>query len=400
MKRIQQHLPGNRIFLTTAFMLCFVLLTFTACSQQATQRGTDDCNYIEDGFGPDGKVEVRAETVVSGLEVPWAIAFLPDGNLLVTERPGRIRLVKDYNGDAQLAEKPVATISTASTSEGGLMGIAAHPDFISNRLFYIYVTVESGGNATNQVEQWRLSDDGTSAEQVKVIYDGIKASRNHNGGRIAFGPDNMLYVGTGDASDPDLSQDPSSPNGKLLRITPDGQVPDDNPRPDSPLFLMGIRNTQGWAWPNPDDANTLWVTDHGPSGEMLRFGHDEVSIARANDNLGWPTIYKCEQEAGLVSPSIVWQNAVPPGGAAIYTGDAIPEWKGNLIVGTLGSQHLHRVVFENGKVSSNEVYFRKEHGRLREVIMSPEGELFITTSNCDGRGSCPGSGDAILRITR
>jgi aldose sugar dehydrogenase len=381
-------------------LLPFLFGIHTACSQSATQTESSGCYYVEDGFGPDGSVGVKTETVVSGLEVPWGIAFLPGGDLLVTERPGRIRLVKDYNGSAQLIEEPVATLSTASTSEGGLLGIATHPDFESNRLFYIYVTVEEGGNEMNQVQQWRLSADGTSAEQVKVIFGDIRASRNHNGGRIAFGPDNMLYVGTGDASDPDLSQDPESPNGKLLRLTPDGEIPEDNPRPDSPVFLMGIRNTQGWAWPNPNDAGSLWVTDHGPSGDRMRFGHDEVSIVSAGDNLGWPDIYKCEEQQGLVSPSIVWQNALPPGGAAIYTGNDIPEWKGNLIIGTLGSRHLHRVVIENDKVSSNEVYFRNQHGRLREVIMSPEGDLFVTTSNCDGRGSCPDTRDAILRITK
>jgi aldose sugar dehydrogenase len=392
-KKRTAHLPG-------LLLLPFLLGIHTACSQSATQTESSGCYYVEDGFGPDGSVGVKAETVISGLEVPWGIAFLPGGDLLVTERPGRIRLVKDYNGSAQLIEKPVATLSTASTSEGGLLGIATHPDFESNRLFYIYVSVEDGGSEMNQVQQWRLADDGTSAEQVKVIFADIRASRNHNGGRIAFGPDNMLYVGTGDASDPDLSQDPDSPNGKLLRLTPEGEIPEDNPRPDSPVFLMGIRNTQGWAWPNPDDAGSLWVTDHGPSGDRMRFGHDEVSIVSAGDNLGWPDIYKCEEQQGLVSPSIVWQNALPPGGAAIYTGTDIPEWKGNLIIGTLGSRHLHRVVIENGKVSSNEVYFRNQHGRLREVIMSPEGDLFVTTSNCDGRGSCPDTRDAILRITK
>ncbi|MFW6290459.1 MAG: PQQ-dependent sugar dehydrogenase [Mariniphaga sp.] len=400
MKQHQQQPVRKGSYPTLIFVFLFMMVAGKACSQTSTQGGSNGCNYVEDGFGPDGSVEVKAETVVSGLEVPWAIAFLPNGDMLVTERPGRIRMVKDYNGNAQLVEKPVAAVTTANTSEGGLLGIATHPDFESNRLFYIYVTVSKNGSTMNQVEQWRLSDDGTSAEQVKVIYDQIQAAQNHNGGRIAFGPDNMLYIGTGDAGKPDLSQDPDSPSGKLLRITPEGEIPGDNPRSGNPMFLMGIRNTQGWAWPDSDDANTLWVTDHGPSGEMMRFGHDEVNIVSANDNLGWPAIYKCESEPGMISPSLVWQNAVPPGGAAIYTGNDIPEWKGNLIIGTLGSRHLHRVVIENGKVDSHEVYFENQHGRLREVIMSPEGDLYITTSNCDGRGSCPDLGDEILRITK
>ncbi len=400
MKLHSQHtLNRQNIFVIWILLSIFIPIN-TACSQTSSPNSNERCVYVEDGFGPDGQLEVKAEMVVSGLEVPWAIAFLPNNKLLVTERPGRVRLVENYNSNAQLVDKPVATLDIASSSEGGLLGITLHPDFEDNRLFYLYVTVNKGNDAINQVVQWRLAEDGTSAEQVRVIYDAIAASRNHNGGRIAFGPDDMLYIGTGDASDPGTSQDTESPNGKILRLTPDGNVPDDNPRAGNPLFLMGIRNTQGWAWPDQNDANTLWVTDHGPSGERMRFGHDEVSIVSANDNLGWPTIYKCESREGMITPSLVWQNAVPPGGAAIYTGDAIPEWKGNLFIGTLGSRHIHRVVIESGSVTSHEVYFRNEYGRLREVIMGPDGHLYFTTSNCDGRGSCPDSGDAILRVTK
>lgn len=391
--------PGQSIWIFI-LVISFVTPLNNACSQTANQSGQSNCKYIDQGFGPEGTVEVSAETVVSGLEVPWGIAFLPNGDLLVTERPGRLRLVKDYRNNAQLVEQPVATFDPAASSEGGLLGIALHPDFESNRYFYVYVTVAKNNTTMNQVEQWRLSDDGTSAEQVKVIFDGIDAARNHNGGRIAFGPDGMLYVGTGDATNPESSQDPESPNGKLLRLTPDGEIPDDNPRQGNPMFLMGIRNTEGWAWPNQNDANTIWLTDHGPSGERLRFGHDEVNVAGANDNLGWPTIYKCETEPGLVTPVLTWNDAVPPGGAAVYTGNSIPEWEGDLIVGSLGARHLHRVVIENGIVQSNEVYFRNELGRLREVIMGPDGEMYITTSNCDGRGNCPGERDKILRIVK
>ncbi|HZH71190.1 MAG TPA: PQQ-dependent sugar dehydrogenase [Mariniphaga sp.] len=378
-----------------------ILLTVNpGCSQSISDNADDNCVYITDGIGNDGTISVKAETVVDGLEVPWGIAFLPNGDMLVTERPGRIRMVKNYAENPELIKQPVATISTANTSEGGLLGIAIHPDFISNRLFYIYVTVDQGNDTYNQVEQWRLAKDGTTAEQVKVIFDNIQASRNHNGGRVAFGPDNMLYVGTGDASSPSLSQDPESPNGKLLRITPDGEIPEDNPISGNPMYLMGIRNTQGWAWPDPDDASELWFTDHGPSGERMRFGHDEMSIARAGDNLGWPDIYRCETKNGMITPSIVWKDAAPPGGAAIYTGDAIPEWKGSFLIGTLGSSHLQRIVIENQKVTTNEVYFKDDFGRIREVIQGPDGHLYITTSNCDGRGNCQTQKDVILRISK
>jgi glucose/arabinose dehydrogenase len=355
------------------------------------------CTLVEDGFGPEGPVAVRAEEVVSGLEVPWGLAFLPGGDLLVTERPGRLRLVRD----GRLVPTPVASVATGASSEGGLLGIALHPDFAANRFVYLYVTVSGDGGPTNQVERWRLAEDGLSAARDRVIYGGIPAARFHNGGRLRFGPDGMLYVGTGDARDPDLSQDPMSPAGKLLRLTPEGAIPDDNPIPGSPAFLLGLRNTQGWDWPG-NDAATLWITDHGPSGEFGRRGHDEVSVATPGDNLGWPTIYGCEERDGLVTPLLTWENAAPPGGAAIYTGTAIPEWRGSLLVGTLGSQHLHRVVIEDGRLVRHEGYFAgaEGFGRLREVLMGPDGALYVTTSNCDGRAACPPDGDRVLRITR
>lgn len=356
----------------------------------------EQCTLVEDGYGPQGTEEVQAEVVASGFEVPWGIAFVGDGDMLVTERPGRIRLVRD----GTVEPEPVATIGAAATGEGGLLGIAAHPDFASNRYFYVYYTAEQGGAPVNRVERWRLAEDQRSASRDRVILDGIPAATYHNGGRLRFGPDGMLYVGTGDARDASLSQDRSSLAGKLLRITPDGQVPGDNPFPGSPVYLTGIRNTQGFDWP---DASTLWVTDHGPSGEMGRRGHDEVSVARAGANLGWPDIYGCASAAEMVTPSLTWEEAVPPGGAAMYRGDALPAWQGSLLIGTLGSRHLHRVAFEpDGRVGRHEVYLQGNppdgYGRLREVVMGPDGALYVTTSNCDGRGTCPADGDRILRI--
>jgi glucose/arabinose dehydrogenase len=189
-------------------------------------------------------------------------------------------------------------------------------------------------------------------------------------------------------------------HSQILRVTPDGQVPLDNPTPGNPAFISGIRNTQGFDWLN---HSTLVVTDHGPSGELGRTGRDEVTVARAGENLGWPTIYGCQTRSGLVSPSINWATAIPPGGAAIYTGNAIPAWKGSLIMGTLGSRHLHRLSFNPnnpGQVRRSKAYLQDVQGRLREVIMSPNGELYVTTSNCDARGECPPERDKILRITR
>lgn len=392
-------LSKNKIFLT------FVPFLFIAATCELINGGDQqdvDCLLVQDGYGPAGTVEIITETVVTGLEVPWAIAFLPNGDALVTERGGRLRLVTDIYNNPQLMSEPVATFETASTSEGGLLGLELHPDFENNRLFYIYVTVYKDWewSIENRVERWQLSEDGRSAQRESLIYEEIVAANIHNGGRIKFGPDGMLYVGTGDAGDADLSQVPASPNGKLLRLTPEGEVPDDNPEWENPVFISGIRNTQGWAWPDENNASTVWLVDHGPSGEMLRFGHDEVNIGHAGDNLGWPNIYGCEEEESLKAPILTWEDAVPPGGADIYTGDAIPEWEGSLIIGTLRSKHLHRVVIQDGIVENHEVYLQDEYGRIRDVAMGDDGELYITTSNCDGRGTCPGEKDKIIRITR
>ncbi|MCP3139628.1 PQQ-dependent sugar dehydrogenase [Pyxidicoccus xibeiensis] len=378
--------------------LVVLALSASACRRSQAQgtASPQDCVLVEDGWGADGSVPFTVDVVAEGLEVPWGIAWLPGGDALVTERPGRVRLLKG----GVLQPTPVATLRTTRTAEGGLLGIAAHPDFATTRQFYVYVTTDASGRDENRVERWTLSPDGATATFDRVIFGGIPSATYHDGGRIRFGADGMLYVGTGDARDPDRSQDVKDPAGKLLRLTPEGQVPQDNPFPGSPAYLTGIRNLQGWDW---KDATTLYVTDHGPSGETMRRGHDEVSVARPGANLGWPGIYACETREGQVTPSLTFEDAAPPGGAAIYTGTAIPEWTGSLLVGTLGSRHLHRVEFSAdapGRVARHEVYLRNTHGRLREVLMGPDGHLYVTTSNCDGRGDCGPSKDRILRLRR
>ncbi len=346
-------------------------------------------------WGPPGRVQIDVETVVSGLEVPWGIGFLPDGAMLVTERPGRIRL---WRGGALTT---VGEVAVAPDGEGGLLGIAIAPDFADSRAFFIYYTAQEDGGTVNRVERWRLSEDGASARFDARLLDDIPAAQYHDGGRLRIGPDGKLYVGTGDAREPGLSQQHASPAGKILRLELDGAIPADNPF-SGPTFIYGLRNTQGFDW---IDDDTLVVTDHGPSGELAgRRHHDEVTVARAGDNLGWPEIYACEAAEGMRSPAMTWATAAPPGGAAIYRGHAIPEWTGSLLMGVLGAKHLHRLVIEGERVASHEVYLLGDPpggaGRLRDVIMGPDGDLYVTTSNCDGRGTCPSDGDRILRITR
>lgn len=359
------------------------------------------CLLVDDDFGPKGQVPVRVEVVAKGLEVPWGIGFLPGGDMLVTERPGRVRRV----GKDGAVSPPVAELQVSGDGEGGLLGLALAPDFATSRRFYLYVSGKKDDEVSNRIERWTLSEDGQRASFERRILEGLPGAKYHDGGRLRFGPDGMLYVGTGDAREPGLSQDPSSLAGKLLRLTPDGGVPADNPRPGSPAFLTGIRNLQAFDWPDPKDASRLYVADHGPSGDTGRWGHDEISVATRGQNLGWPDIYACETRAGMVTPSLVFDDAAPPGGAAIYTGKAIPEWRGSFLVGTLKSKHLQRVALdEAGRVKMHEAYFEGDRpegfGRLREVVMGPDGELYVTTSNCDGRGECGPDRDLILRVTR
>lgn len=387
-----------RVFILCVFCLPLGVLAGCADSQEGPQ--SKKCLLRSDSFGEKGGTPIKAEVVVSGLETPWGVAFLPNGDALITERPGRVRLITN-----RLLEKaPVITIDIGASSEGGLLGIALHPkfDYQSNRLFYLYYTTNKSGKSINRVEQFELAKDGKSAVAKKIIVDDIPAAQFHNGGRIRFGPDGNLYIGTGDARVPDLSQDKNSLAGKILRVTPDGEVPADNPFANSATYIWGIRNTQGFVWL---DDSSMWVTDHGPSGDLGRRGHDEVSHATAGSNLGWPTIFGCQANPNMTSPSITWKTAVPPGGAARYTGTAIPGWAGSLLIGSLGSKHLQRVVFSPNdptQVIQNEVYFEGDPpnglGRIREVLMGKDGNLYLTTSNCDGRGKCPPEKDKLLRI--
>lgn len=372
------------------------LLGSVACNSGMGQTGegaarAEGCQLVEQGFGPDGSLAIEARPLVRGLEVPWSIAFLPGGDYLVTERPGRVRLVR---GGALVTE-PVVEISVGEAGEGGLLGIAVDPRFAENRLFYVYYTAVKQSGTVNRVERYRLSEDLASATPDRVILDDVPAGPFHNGGRIRFGPDGMLYVGTGDARDPAIAQDPQSPAGKILRMTPDGGVPADNPLPGLLTYLLGIRNTQGFDWLAPD---TLAVTDHGPTGELGRTGADELNFARAGENLGWPTSWRCEAGEGMLAPALAWNEALPPGGAALY--------RGSLYISSLGAKHLQRVVLApdgSHRVEGHEVYLRGDPdsgglGRLREAIVSPSGALWVTTSNCDGRGECGPERDGIFEI--
>jgi glucose/arabinose dehydrogenase len=383
--------------LASALLVAAAALIAPACGSDASLMPlVAGCTLVEQGSGPPGTTPLRVEMVASGLEVPWGVAFLPGGDALVTERPGRIRILRG----GVLDPAPVATVAVAAAGEGGLLGVAADPAFATNRRFYVYATVEQGGGTVNRIARYALASDGRSATEEAVILDGIGAAIVHDGGRIRFGPDGRLYAGTGDATVPASARDPGSLNGKILRMGTDGEIPADNPDPASLVFLSGLRNPEAFDWL---DGATLVVGDHGPSGELGRRGGDEISVARAGADLGWPDAWRCETRDGVTSPVLAFVDATPPGGGSLYRGDAIPSWRGSFLFGSLGSRHLHRVVLAaDGGVDLHEVYLAGDPpagvGRVREVVQAPDGSLWVTTSNCDGRGSCPAERDAIFRI--
>jgi glucose/arabinose dehydrogenase len=372
-------------------------IAVVACGGCTSAGAAAGCLLVESGHGPAGDVPIRVERVASGLDTPWALAFLPGGDVLVTERPGRIRIVR---GGA-LEPEPVAVLEVGEEGEAGLLGIAADPAFVENRRVYVYHSYRASGRIVNRLVRLVLAADGRSAALEKVLLDGIPGARTHDGGRVRFGPDGMLYVGTGDARLPRGSQDRDYLGGKLLRLTTEGEPAPGNPVAGNPLLLLGVRNTQAFDWLDPA---TLVVADHGPSGDTGRSGHDELNVARAGANLGWPDRYACEAGPGT-APVLVFADATPPGGASVYRGDAVPEWKGSVLVGTLGSRHLQRVVLApDGTLERHEVYLAGDPpaglGRIRDVAQGPDGALWLTTSNCDGRGACGPEGDLVVRIVR
>ena len=380
---------------------------------------TESCRPVQGEPGQPGTVALHVEVMVDGLEIPWGLAILPSGDLLVTERPGRVRLIQD----GEIVPEPVLEFGVSilpplfgnpiAGSEGGLLGLLLHPEFDTNRQFYIFYNIDNEiGESVGRIERYVLSDDGRSATLDRLIIDELPAGLHHQGGRMRLGPDGMLYVGVG-AYDPPEAQDPGTLAGKLLRMDLEGGIPADNPDPNSHIFVSGIRNTQGYDW--FDDQHIVMV-DHGPSGFELGnpdlIGYDELNVVTAGDNLGWPIIWGCDTQEGMVSPVLMWRNSVPPTGGIFYRGDLIPEWTDSFLFTTVGlskritgrdiaGRHLHRVVFDQNDpytVLEHEVYLHNVHGRLRTVVSDADGYLYVMTSNCDNRGECPPEGDKILRI--
>jgi len=372
--------------------LCLALIV-TGCGSAAPTGVKDDQNFETQ----DKETRFRVETVAAGLEVPWALTWLPNKDLVFTERPGRVRIIQ--NG--KLKAEPIYTVPDVEPSgESGLMDITLHPKYSSNK--FVYLAYAYNEDAEKYIKVVRYKFDGKTFAEPKNIIDKIPAAPNHAGTRARFGLDGKLYIATGDSTDWELAQVKDSLAGKVLRLNDDGTVPKDNPfvndkayRPE--IWTIGMRNPQGLAF--QPGSGLLFETEHGPSGfEGKGGGGDEVNIIERGKNYGWPEIHHRETREGMESPLLEYSPACAPASAAFYNGSVFPAFKGNFFFGCLRGTRIIRVVLDGRKVVSQEDLLSGNFGRIRDVAEGPDGFIYFSTSNRDGRGTPADNDDRILRF--
>jgi glucose/arabinose dehydrogenase len=369
--------PTAVSFGRTVLLTVLLVLLCAACDRTYEGSGGDgqDPGPIDAG----GKTEdtagsgrttvkrVEVSTLATNLEVPWSFAFLPDDDALVTERDSGRLLRVSSSGDI----REIQTLPESGSGEGGLLGVAVSPDYEEDHYVYAYYTTERD----NRVVRFRIG------EKPEAILTGIPVNSYHDGGRIKFGPDGMLYVTTGDAGDPENSQDRSSLGGKILRIEPDGSIPPDNPFPANPVYSFGHRNVEGLAW---DADGQLYASEFGQNT------WDEVNRIEAGENYGWPEVEgKGGEDEGYVDPITVWPTSeASPSGAEIMVDGAIPQWEGDLFVTALRGERLwHLELNGRGEIIERQKLLYAEVGRVRDVAQAPDGSLWVSTSNQDSYGN-------------
>ncbi|MEM7044436.1 MAG: PQQ-dependent sugar dehydrogenase [Pseudomonadota bacterium] len=370
----------NKLASVSAFALFLVL----GCSAQTATVPPGDTITSE-------QATFRVELVTDGLEFPWGMAFLPDGDMLITERDGRLRLVSGGGLDPT----PIAGVPDVFASgQGGLLDVAIDPAFAENGLVYLsYSGVDDDGRSSTRVARGRLQDG--ALQDVEVIFrsNSVSSGGRHFGSRLGFDPDGYLYVTSGDRGNPDSAQNLARHAGTVLRLLPDGSVPDDNPfvgqsgvRPE--IYSYGHRNPQGLAV-HPETGR-VWTQEHGPRGG------DEVNLIEAGVNYGWPEIswginYSgtpinagLRELDGMAQPAHFWDPSIAPSGMTFYDGDAFPEWQGDLFVGALKFQLIARLEMEGDEIVAEERLLEGQLGRIRDVRTGPDGLLYILTDDPDG----------------
>jgi glucose/arabinose dehydrogenase len=346
-------------------------------------------------------VPIEAETIADGLQHPWGLDFLPDGEAIVTERPGRVRIL---SRDGRLSEPLDGVPRVAARGQGGLLDIVAAPDFASSNLVFFSFSEPGRGGAGTAVARAKLVRDGGSArlDDVEVIFSMAKKTNvtRHFGSRLVFSPDGTLFITTGDRGVRDRAQDMQDHAGSIIRINTDGSIPTDNPSPDGARHLpeiwsKGHRNVQGAAW-DPVLGGLLTV-EHGDKGG------DEVNHPEAGKNYGWPVISygvsyagkkigKGTEAPGFEQPLYYWDPSIAPSGLAVYRGGMFPEWNGDLIAGSLKFALVSRLDRdESGKILDEERIFEGEFGRIRDINTAPDGSIWLLTDEEEGQ---------IIRLSR
>lgn len=340
----------------------------------------------------------HVETVAVGFESPWAVVIGPDGQIFITERPGRLRIFRD----GRLESRPVPGVPHVYyTGQGGLLDMAFHPEFIHNRYVYLAYTDMTENGIMTKVSRFILTSEGLA--DMQVIFPGFPGGDKpkHFGCRIIFGLDGKLYITLGERGEGNRAQDLMDLNGKTLRLNDDGTIPEDNPfigqnntRPE--IFTSGNRNSQGMAVHPITGA--IFQTEHGPSWNDAPGGGDEINLIIAGGNYGWPVVHHRKTMENMISPLLEYTPAIAPAGAMFYTGEAFSAWKGNFFFAALVGQMLVRVKLENQKPVGQQFLLEKEHGRLRDVAQSPDGFIYVITSDTDAYGPGHPNGDRLIRL--
>ena len=378
-----EYLPRmKRRFISTSIIITLALASVPKLVAEPTLREQDLGRFSS------AEADFRLVRVVDGLREPWSFVFLPDGEVLVTERTGSLWLVA---GDT--VEAVSGAPNVAAVGQGGLLDLALDPDFESNRLVYMSFSDRYDFGTGTAVARGRL--EGSRLTDVEVIFrmNRSSAGGRHFGSRIVFGPDGMLYLTIGDRGDRERAQDPGDHAGSVVRIRPDGSVPSDNPfagddegAPE--VYSYGHRNAQGMAV-HPQTGE-VWLHEHGPQGG------DEINVVERGANYGWPVITyganygtgtpigEGTSKPGMEQPLLHWTPSIAPSGMAFYTGEQFPAWQGDLFVGALVARHLRRVELDGQEVVEQEVLLDGVVGRVRDVREGPDGLLYLITDERSG----------------
>ena len=331
---------------------------------------------------PNSNSESDFVTILAeNLDKPRGIA-VSDDRIFVIEKDGLIKVIQNNT----LLESPLATLRGADVFDGGLLGIALHPNFSTNHYLYVFLTYEENNNLWNKV--LKITESENKLQNAEIILDKIPGSSFTNGGFMKFGPDEKLYVGTGTVSDAShLPQDLDSLSGKILRLNDDGTIPDDNPFPNSPVYSLGHRNPQGMTW---DDDGNLFVAEFGPEK------NDEINLIQAGKNYGWPE-EQCSGDKDFEDALLCYDPSIEPGGILFYSGDSL-DFESPFILASMRAANLYQLDFEEGLSSQKSIL--SGIGRVRDVVQGPDGSLYVITSNTDGKGFPDSMDDKLLRILK